>query len=223
MPGAAIAVMAKVPRPGRVKTRLAQVLGAAAACRLYAAFIGDLDERLGTLRLPAFWFHWPADQTFGRRLRHARGVFVQRGGDLGERMEAAFHDVFDLGHSPVLMLGADVPHVPLEAIAQGIEGLASGHEVVLGPTADGGYYLIGLNQPTTTPFHEIAWGTEQVYAATLHRSRAAGLRLAELPPWFDLDDVEDLQRLQDCMARCSPALHRTMAALAAAGFTPREA
>jgi rSAM/selenodomain-associated transferase 1 len=223
MAGPAVAVMTKAPRPGRVKTRLARTLGTGATAALYAAFIGDLDERLAALGVPALWFYWPPGPTSGIELAHAAGVFPQRGADLGDRMEAAFAQAFALGYGPVVMVGADVPHVPLEWIAQAIDGLASGTEVVVGPAADGGYYLVGLSRPVSEPFRGVPWGTSSVYATTLERIATAGLRMDTLPAWFDIDERHDLDRLRTCLAEDRLLeLPRTTAALVAAGLAPVE-
>ncbi len=219
MAGPAVVVMTKAPGSGPVKTRLARTLGASTTAALYAAFIGDLDERLAALGVPALWFYWPPGPASGIELAHAAGVFPQRGADLGERMEAAFAQAFAQGYGPVVMVGADVPHVPLEWIARAIGRLASGTEVVLGPAADGGYYLVGLSHPFSEPFRAVAWGTGSVYATTLERIAAAGLRMDTLPAWFDIDEQQDLDRLTTCLAEDRLLeLPRTTAALVAAGL-----
>jgi glycosyltransferase A (GT-A) superfamily protein (DUF2064 family) len=239
----AVAVMAKVPVPGAVKTRLGHVLGAAAACDLYRAFVGDLDERLATLGHPVLWYHWPEDSAFAGLVTGAKAVVAQHGRDLGERMAAAFDDAFARGFAPVVMLGADVPHVPLSAVSSAIVGL-SGREtglvdgdladvggvagiadmadiadIVVGPAADGGYYLLGLRQPTPGIFRDIEWGGARVHAATIDRARAQGLLVRELAAWFDLDEVQDLERLmRELENDRSVRLPRTSAALAAMGL-----
>jgi rSAM/selenodomain-associated transferase 1 len=211
--------MAKVPRPGAVKTRLARELGEEAACALYRAFICDLDERLRECGFPVVWAHWPDDPAFGKLVGGATAVLPQRGGDLGERMAAVFADVFALGFSPVVMIGADVPHVPIECLAAATNKLESGTEVVLGPAADGGYYLVGLRGAVPALFRDIAWGTADVCEATLRRAEAAGLEAFRLPPWFDIDEIEDLERLTETLtAETTMRLPRTRRALAAVGL-----
>ena len=225
MIGPAIAVMAKIPILGSVKTRLARSLGADAARSLYAAFVGDLDERLVALGVPVLWFHWPPGPPAGLETPNAAGVFPQQGADLGARMETAFAQVFALGYGPVVMLGADVPHVPRDRVTRALAALASGTEVVLGPALDGGYYLLGLARPTSVPFRAVAWGTDAVYATTVERVAAAALRMEVLPGWFDLDERGDLDRLTRHLTDDSLLeLPRTTAALTAAGLmAPRSA
>lgn len=219
MPAPAVAVMAKVPRPGAVKTRLAGALGSEVACELYRAFVQDLDERLVVLGLPVLWYHWPDDATFARLVPGARVIVPQRGADLGERMAAAFDDAFARALSPTVMLGADVPHVPTGKISEAIGRLQSGAELVLGPAADGGYYLVGLRAPAPALFRDMPWGSDGVYRATRERGEAYGMNVATLTPWFDLDEVGDLHTLARLLER-DPGigLWRTRAGLVRAGI-----
>lgn len=219
----AIVVMAKVPRPGGVKTRLARVLGPDPACALYRAFIGDLDQRLSGLGYPVLWFHWPDDPGFRTLLSGSAPVRAQRGENLGERMETAFTEAFDQGFGPVVMLGADVPHVPLAYVVDAAERLVGRDEVVLGPAADGGYYLIGLRSVTPRLFRGIGWGTDTVFEATMRRIGEEGLRVGTLPPWFDLDEIRDLERLVQLLAGDSAELPRTRAVLLEHGLLPWKA
>lgn len=216
----AIVVMAKVPRAGEVKTRLARTLGPETACALYRAFIGDLDLRLSRLGLPVLWFHWPEDPRFRQLLSGAAIVVAQRGGDLGERMEAAFADAFDRGLGPVIMLGADVPHIPLSYVADAARRLATSDDVVLGPAVDGGYYLVGLRRATPALFRGIAWGTDTVYEATTRRIEDEGVRTGTLPLWFDLDEIWDLKRLALALGGQTGTLPRTRAVLLENGLLP---
>jgi hypothetical protein len=192
----AVAIMARVPRPGSVKTRLAAAIGAAAACRLYESFVGDLDERLADAGYPTLWFHWPDEPGFRRHVPRAASVMAQRGPDLGARMAGAFETAFALGFHPVVMLGADVPHVPLAWIDDAAGRLARDADIVLGPARDGGYYLIGLGAPAAPLFEGVPWGTGNVYRETMKRVGVMGLRAFPLPECFDVDEAADLQRLR---------------------------
>jgi rSAM/selenodomain-associated transferase 1 len=213
--------MARSPRPGTVKTRLAARLGAQAACDLYRAFILDLHARLAATGHPQFWFHWPEDPGFGALVPGAAAVTPQHGDDLGERMANAFAAVFAAGFAPVVMLGADVPHVPLAWVRDAIARVEQDADIALGPADDGGYYLIALRELLPELFRDIVWGTDSVARATYERAAAAGLRLARLPPWYDIDEVADLTRLAGAIARHpdEPLVH-TRAALIAAGLSP---
>jgi len=219
MQAPAVAVMAKVPQPGAVKTRLAGALGSVGACELYRAFLRDLDERLMVLGLPVLWYHWPDDATFADLVPGALEVVLQRGADLGERMAAAFDDAFERNLSPTVMLGADVPHIPTGRIKEAIGRLQSGAEVVLGPTADGGYYLIGLRAPAPALFRDMPWGSDGIYRATIEQAEAHGMSVATLTPWFDIDEVGDLYALARLLAHDpGTGLRRTRAELVRAGI-----
>lgn len=205
--------MAKHPDAGRVKTRLAAAYGAEAACALYRAFVVDLAARLATTGRETAWAVWPPGSPFGDVLPGARW-FPQRGADLGERMAAATADLFAEAPTPVIVLGADVPHVSLAALDDAERALVDGTDVVLGPAADGGYYLIGLRAPTPGVFTNVAWGTATVLETT--RVRAAGLGLATrlVGPDFDLDEPADVRRLRALLADGAVALPATTRVLA---------
>jgi rSAM/selenodomain-associated transferase 1 len=183
-----------------VKTRLVPRLGAQATCSLYRAFILDLQVRLRTVGYPQLWFHWPDDPRFVELVPAAAAVALQRGADLGERMEHAFDDAFAARFSPVIMIGADVPHVPLAHVRTAAARLVAGADVALGPADDGGYYLLGLRQTVPDVFRNVTWGTEGVAAATAERVVAAGLRLALLPRCYDIDEIADVERLARAIA-----------------------
>ena len=205
--------MARHPVAGRVRTRLAAVLGADAACALYRAFVLDLAERLGAMPYAVTWAYTPPDAPFPELLPGA-GCRPQRGRDLGERLTGAIGEEFAAGPGPVIAIGADAPHIPAAALAEAAATLAHGADVVLGPAADGGYYLIGLGRPAPDLFAGIAWGTAGVLEATLARARAAGLAPHLLPPSFDIDQPADLARLRALLARGEVSLPRTTGVMA---------
>jgi len=205
--------MARHPVAGRVKTRLAATLGADAACALYRAFVLDLAERLGAMPYAVTWAYTPPDAPFPELLPGA-GCRPQRGRDLGERLTGAIGEEFAAGPGPVIAIGADAPHIPAAALAEAAAALAHGADVVLGPAADGGYYLIGLGRPAPDLFAGIAWGTAGVLEATLARAGAAGLAPHLLPPSFDVDQPADLARLRALLARGEVSLPRATGVMA---------
>jgi len=210
---AQVLVMAKHPEPGSVKTRLAVQIGAAAACRLYDAFVRDLAERVAGLEFPVTWAFWPPDAPFPTLVPGARCV-PQAGRDLGERLEHAVGECFRTVPLPVITIGVDSPHLELARLREAAAALTTGVDVVLGPATDGGYYLIGLRVPSARVFRGIDWGASSVLAATLAQAQRAGLRSQLLAPTFDVDDVEGLAALRQLLARGEVALPRTLAALA---------
>jgi rSAM/selenodomain-associated transferase 1 len=211
--------MAKYPALGRVKTRLVTALGADGACALYRAFVLDLWDRLRGLPYPVTWAYWPPDAPFAELLPGAR-CRPQAGGDLGERMAAGIASELSEGGGPVLVIGADVPHVPAASLAEAVAALAGGADVVLGPADDGGYYLIGVKAMVPALFRGIAWGTPEVLCATLARAQELGLATHRLPPDFDVDEPADVDRLRALIARGGLELPRT-ARLLGEGSSPR--
>jgi rSAM/selenodomain-associated transferase 1 len=198
----AIVVLAKYPAPGRVKTRLAATIGVNHACALYAAFVRDLAGRLHGWSGEVWWAFTPASSRFSR-LAGTRRVFAQRGRDLGARIDHAVRRVHRRTGGPVIALGADA------------RMLESGVEVVLGPAADGGYYLIGVRAPHAALFRDIAWGTAGVADATRRRCRGHGLSLVELAQDFDVDEVMDVARLARVARRRPREFPHTRSALRA--------
>jgi rSAM/selenodomain-associated transferase 1 len=206
----AIAVIAKAPRPGHVKTRLQGILQPEEAAGLGSAFLRDT---LGNLVLAAaeapiapYIAYAPAGQEarFDGMLPPSGRLVLADGGNgdapgvegFGRVLLDATRALFALGHPVVCMVGADSPTLPTAALVRAARLLLEGAaDVVLGPADDGGYYLIGLNAPHAAPYAGIAWSTETVAAETTARVRAAGLRLTLLEEWYDIDDPAALMRL----------------------------
>ncbi|MHB1417133.1 MAG: TIGR04282 family arsenosugar biosynthesis glycosyltransferase [Chloroflexota bacterium] len=194
----ALAVMARYPQVGQVKTRLAVEIGAAAATDLYTGFLRDIYLRLSGPKRPwrLYWAYTPVGRSLATLL--GEGNYVpQRGGDLGDRLHSVFRDLLGRGFRRVAIIGSDSPHLPVDWIEQAFAALAEA-DVVLGPADDGGYYLIGLRQAHDL-FRGIAWSTEKVLAQTLERAKELGLTVALLPRTFDVDDGEGLDKLRDCL------------------------
>jgi len=209
--------MAKHPAPGRVKTRLAAAVGAAAAAALSRAFIRDLAARLAVLPYAVTWAYSPRGAPFRALLGSLPARWrcgLQRGQDLGERMANAIRDELRRGAGPVLVIGADVPHVPVAALAEAAVALTSGCDLVLGPAADGGYYLIGVKASRPALFSGMRWGSDTVFTATRQRARRLGFRTHVLSPLFDVDEREDLDRLRALIARGELDLRHTARVLA---------
>lgn len=198
----AAVVMARVPAAGRVKTRLAETLGARRAAALAWSFLRDTLALVREAGLTVYLAYTPA----AGAAKLARGLggdlpaaFPQRGADLGGRMRDATHRLFSRGHAPVLVLGTDSPHLPAERLREAVDALQAA-DVCLGPSLDGGYYLLGSRQPCPELFRHVAWGTPLVLRQTLARAREAGLEACLLPPGFDVDTAGDLCRLARCLA-----------------------
>jgi rSAM/selenodomain-associated transferase 1 len=209
---ARVVVMARYPEPGRVKTRLAAVVGAARASALHEAFVRDLAARLAAAPYAVCWSYDPPSAPFAALVPGAR-CRPQGGGDLGARMDAAIAGELGDGASAVIVLGADTPHLPLERLDEAAAALAAGADVVLGPAEDGGYYLIGVRGRRPELFAGVPWGGRTVLATTRARAAALGLRTSLLAPLFDVDEASELARLAALIAGGAVRLPRTGALL----------
>jgi rSAM/selenodomain-associated transferase 1 len=186
----ALAVLLKAPRPGTVKTRLAAEIGDRHALRLYRIMAS---RTLASVRETGFdatvWFT-PADALAEMRLwlGETWDLRPQASGDLGARLEAAAHAV-PAGRG-WLAIGADCPRLDAELLQVAAAVVARG-EIALGPSEDGGYYLIGGRTPLPPVFAEIPWGTSGVLPETRARLARAGVRWRELPSLRDVDTAAD--------------------------------
>ena len=219
---AAVVVFAKPPVPGQVKTRLTPPLSPEDAARLYGAFLKDALDRyqgLGvTLRL-----YLALDESPGSGMPARQGdmyaqwvgenVFRQRGAGLGERMQQAFEETFAAGRRRVILIGTDHPTLPSEWIQEGFSLLGRQGAVVLGPTGDGGFYLIGMNESFPEIFEGMTYSHEAVFEQTAARVASCGASLQTLPQWYDVDTFDDLKRLVADMRRESAGAMRTRAML----------
>jgi rSAM/selenodomain-associated transferase 1 len=199
----AVAIMAKAPRPGEVKTRLAAALGATQAADLYRCFLLDGIEQVRALEAASLVIAYAPADGRGEVERLAPGFtpVPQEGADLGARLANLFERLLANGHEAALVVGSDLPTLPAAFLRQALALVGTpGVDVVLGPSEDGGYYLIGLRVLHRSLFEGIAWSTPAVLAGTIERAEAAGLRTACLPPWFDVDTPEDLERLKASLA-----------------------
>ena len=196
----ALAVMAKVPAAGEVKTRLCPPLTPAAAATLARCFLQDRVEQLATLEgsdaLVAF--APPEGEAELRALLPAGTRLVpQVGADLGARLDRLLSDLLAEGYAGAAAVDADSPTLPTRFLRRAGEILRDETaDVVIGPSDDGGYYLIGLRTPVPALFQDMPWSTPAVLDETLARARRLGLRLALLPAWFDVDRGVDLARLR---------------------------
>jgi len=194
-----LAIMAKAPRVGAVKTRLCPPLRAPEAAELARCFLLDAVDRVRSVAGAAPVLAYAPAEARGEFEAMAPGftLIPQRGDDLGERQGRLVEDVLALGHEAALVIGTDTPTLPRECLDEAV-GLVVAPDVdlVLGPTEDGGYYLLGLRVPHPGLFEDMPWSTAAVLSRTLDRARRLGLRVACLPTWFDVDTGPDLDRLR---------------------------
>lgn len=237
-----LALFAKVPRAGTVKTRLVPPLTYAEAASLARAFIEDTSAALVSAAFAvgaqAVAFYAPGDGEAHMRTLLADGVrpYPQSGGDLGTRLTAAYRQLVDAEPRAVCFVGADSPTLPRERISDAFAALQADSDVVLGPATDGGCYLIGLRGEHVGVFTGIDWSTERVFAQMRARTALLGLTLTALAPWYDVDDAPSLFRLceelviaeesleaQDLVERGddAPRTRAFLASLARSGRDPR--
>jgi rSAM/selenodomain-associated transferase 1 len=191
-------IFVKYPAIGEVKTRLATELGTGVATELYRNFILDT---LYTLKLLKIFFricYYPsfAEGKLVEWLGKQYSYMPQLGVDLGERMKNAFLDGFDENLGRIVVIGSDSPDLPADFIREAFIALES-HDVVVGPSSDGGYYLIGFskNRFLHEAFENIGWGGKSVFEQTVDILRKCRRSLYLLPQWYDVDTAADLNDL----------------------------
>jgi len=202
----ALVLFAKDPVPGKVKTRLEPFLDTATVLDLYRAFLADSLQKICSVEgvdrfvevAPAprsgYFSSWEGDPRLSR-------IGPQEGRDLGERMRYAFKRYFAAGYEKVVLIGSDSPSLPRDYIEQAFRAEAG---LTLGPSTDGGYYLIGMAGRLAEVFDGVPWGTGDVLAETLDRVNARNIGLHLLPVWYDVDRPEELRFLKthlDALAR----------------------
>ena len=195
----AVAIMAKAPRPGTVKTRLCPPLLPAEAAALYRCFLLDKIAAVGALADTQPVVAYTPDDARAEFDGLAPGfsLVAQRGRDLGARLHSTLASLLAAGHAGAIAVDSDTPNLPGAFLQQAVHCLTRpGPDVVLGPTEDGGYYLIGVRRAHRELFDGVPWSTSDVLDVTLKRAAEAGLRAACLPSWFDVDTPDDLQRLR---------------------------
>ena len=192
-------LLAKYPESGSVKVRLAQLIGDDLAVELYRNFVLDSLSMLNKSGVSFAICFYPADslERFKAWLGTRYEYIPQRGRDLGERLKNGFTEAFSRGFSSAMAIGSDSPDLPEGILLEARDALKI-HDVVIGPSPDGGYYLIGFKSDTFLPeaFEGITWSTEMVFRETMKRLKEAGRDVFILPPWNDVDTYDDLKALE---------------------------
>ena len=186
--------MARYPAVGEVKSRLAESIGAQRACALYRAFLQDLDARFAPGPRALVWMFHPPERDFAALVGPGRRCVPQVGHDLGERLFNCVRRLCNDGYERVIVIGADVPHIR-DAWLDEAEQQLDTADVVLGPSDDGGYYLVAM-RAVHDIFTGVSMGTPSVLEQTLAKAARAGLDVHFLPRSFDIDAAGDLGRLR---------------------------
>ncbi len=193
-----ILLFVKYPEKGKVKLRLSRGLNEEIVQELYRCFVQDTLKTIKKIDAPFFiCFHPPDAQCkFQIWLGSTLRFLPQQGEDLGERMKNSFTDAFTKGFQKVILMGSDSPDLPEDYIKQAFTTLQT-KDVVLGPTVDGGYYLIGFKSTTFTPlvFEEIHWSSPLVFQETMTKLKQTQRSVGLLPIWSDVDTLSDLYNL----------------------------
>jgi rSAM/selenodomain-associated transferase 1 len=195
----ALVIFARAPRVGQVKTRLIPVFSAVEARDLHVALLEDVLERsvralAGKATVFLAWSEPPSSVVEVGAIPPEVKVETQSGRDLGERMGLAIQSKLRDGLKRVVILGSDSPTLPASHLTGAFDALRE-VEVVLGPAADGGYYLVGMSRLHLELFRDMQWGTSGVLAATHQRLKKGGTRSRDLGMWHDVDTPEDVGRL----------------------------
>ncbi len=207
-------LLLKFPEKGQVKARLAHQLGDEFAVSLYRNFVLDMLSTLEASGLRHSISFFPPDSTDSLRewLGPSQCRFPQRGSTHPERLMNTFLDAFSRGEERVVVLASDVPDITRELIVEAVASLEDS-DAVIGPSPDGGYYLIGFNCNTFRgkAFQGIAWSTEKAFSDTM--SKLEGLSVRTLPGWPDVDTPSDLRELIESKRNPLFRSSRTMAFL----------
>jgi uncharacterized protein len=192
--------MAKAPIPGSVKTRLVPPLTEEQAAQFSRALLIDLlnsVKELGAVEFYLFYAPEGAKALMQELAGYNFHLLPQRGDDLGARMQGAFADLWSAGYRKVVLTGSDFPPFPLDYLVQAFDWLeTSAPRIVLGPSGDGGYYLIGMNQPTPEIFVDMTWSHDAVLVRTLEKLAVLNIETKQLPVWFDIDTPADFEHLR---------------------------
>lgn len=197
-------MMLKLPQVGAVKTRLAPPLTPDEAAALSSCFLCDTAANIGAVaaddasRLDGVAVYTPAgaETALTGLLPERFRLLPQRGASLGDRLSNATQDLLMLGYEALCLINGDSPTLPAETLRSAVTSLSRpGDRVVLGPSEDGGYYLIGLKRAHHRLFEGIEWSTPKVLAQTLERAAEIGLEVELLPAWYDVDSTAELGSL----------------------------
>jgi len=193
-----ILLFVKYPQKGKVKLRLSADLSEEIVQELYRCFVHDTLTTVQMVDAQLFVCFSPADaqDKFQTWLGQNRQFVPQEGPDLGERMKNSFLSAFKKGFRRAIVIGSDSPDLPARFLKDAFAKLHT-YEIVLGPSTDGGYYLIGFRDTSFEPsvFDDIQWGTASVLAETLKEIEQTRHRLGLLPVWSDVDTIADLKTL----------------------------
>ena len=205
----AVIMFTRAPVPGQTKTRLMPFLSGEECAALHSRFILDAYDACAGSGADVLVYFTPEDRRDLLEALLGRDAFLraQAGKDLGRRMDGALRDAFAMGYAAAVLVGTDIPQLTAETVRAAFDALDDS-DVVLGPTEDGGYYLIGMTRPQPAAWDVRRYGTGTVLEETAAALRRAGLRVALAGTCRDVDTPEDLAALCAAWAG-TPALEAT--------------
>lgn len=210
----ALLVFAKVPRPGDVKTRLTPVLTPAEAAQLYDAFLHDALSLYAQLEVDVRLYLAPPLPDDGLdEVPAPISIHEQRGDGLGARMQKAFQDVVADGYERAAVVGTDHPTLPPSFVRQSLTALKTDSSICIGPSEDGGFYLLGMSAFYPQLFDGMRYSHNNVFADTLARVASTDAELTVLPKWYDVDTPTDLERMLGELPASDRSVPRTRAAV----------
>jgi hypothetical protein len=191
-------VFAKEPRCGQVKTRLSDCLSRKQAVGLYKAFIQDTIEISSKCKncTRILAYHAEGNPLYLKKVANGYTFYKQQKTSLGQRLYNAFVFARNQGSTKTVIIGSDAPDLPISYIETAFSKL-SRHDLIFGPSKDGGYYLVGLKMPVRNIFQGIKWSTSSVLQESLLKAKKANKSVYLLKPWQDVDCCEDLNRLEE--------------------------
>lgn len=203
MSNQALIIFAKLPRAGDVKTRLGEAIGMQEAAEIYKHFAEHaftLGQQLLEKETKVYVFYDPAASLDEMRswVGPLFQLIPQEGTTLGDRMLHAFEVTFAEGSKRTVIIGTDVPELDILTLERAFSALGD-YDIVIGPSSDGGYYLLGMNAPTRELFDGVAWSSETVYHENIQRLHRLNLSFAELDKLADIDTIADYKAYQDRM------------------------
>jgi len=222
----ALYIIAKAPRVGLSKTRLGRTIGHEAAVSLYQAFLRDLGARFADVPFECGWYVTPPDawddiSPLVGPCGHDKRVLLQKDGDLAERQRELFSGAASRGEERIVLIASDSPQITIGVVEEAFRELDR-HDLVFGPTYDGGYYLIGMRcqDPSRGPhdvFGGVPMSTGTVLGDVVARAGSLGLSVGWVEATFDVDEAEDLEHLRE-LVQHRPDLAATRAALESLGL-----
>lgn len=194
----ALILMTRVPIPGKTKTRLETHLTPEQCAMLHTCFIKDIYKTAKKVNADVYIYYTPERHQYLMRaiLGEKAELRPQIDGNLGDRMANAINQCLDMGYEKCVLIGTDIPTISELVLSRAFNALDSS-EVVIGPTIDGGYYLIGMKKPHAEVFNDTFYGVNTVYKSTLYRMETLGIKYSQVDEWYDIDTYMDLKYMID--------------------------